>query len=267
MELHGLNVLDAEVEDGLWNEDEGVFEHVQPSCLCLHIGLHTGLSRLGFEVVSWLNQVDTCSCVQQFHQDLELRARVFCLQLTQFGVSFERIRGHFGLEVDLNILLDLYDDISINGLSLIDGFVLVELQHNRDLAFVGHGQDEASGDVLVLDGVVESHAMESDGLGIEIHSVFSSGDCQVDVEEGGERLSCKLADLGSFYYLLIDGLYGSLLFLFLLLALNLLIHGFSFLLGLFDMEPDLAHAVIITHLISSSLHDDILFVDGGIVDG
>lgn len=33
------------------------------------------------------------------------------------------------------------------------------------------------------------------------------------------------------------------------------------------MEPNLAHAIIISNLIRGGLNDDIVFVDGGVIDG
>ena len=86
VELDGLDVLHPEIQDGLRNENQRIFEHVQPSRLSLHVGLNAGLSGLGFKVISGLNQVDSCSGIQQLHQDLELRARILGLQFAQLRV-------------------------------------------------------------------------------------------------------------------------------------------------------------------------------------
>ena len=176
MELDCLDLLDAEVEDRLGDEDQRLLEQVQPACLGLHVGFDAGLARSGLEVVSGLDEVEAGSGVDQLDEDLELRTRVLRLQFLEIGIIVLRLRTDLGLNVDLDLLLDLDDDIPIHGLSLIDGLVLVELQYNRHLRLVGHGQDEASGDVFVLDGVVEGHAVEPDVLLVEVYGVLASWD-------------------------------------------------------------------------------------------
>lgn len=55
VELDCLDLLDAEVEDGLGNEDQGLFEHVKPTCLSLDVGFDAGLTSAGLEVISRLD--------------------------------------------------------------------------------------------------------------------------------------------------------------------------------------------------------------------
>lgn len=133
VELDCLDLLDAEVEDRLWNEDQRLLEHVQPACLRLHVCLNAGLSRFGFEVVAGLDEVESCSGVDELDKDLELRTRVLRFQLLEVGIVVLRLRTDLGLDVNLNLLLDLDDDVAIDRLALVDGLVLVELQYNGNL--------------------------------------------------------------------------------------------------------------------------------------
>lgn len=127
MELDCLDLLDAEVQDRLWDEDQGLLEHVQPSCLGFYVCLDAGLPGSGFEVVSGLDQVQPCSCVYQFNEDLELGPGVLRFQLLKVRVIVLRLRTDLGLDINLNLLLDLDDNIPIHSLTLIYGFVLIEL--------------------------------------------------------------------------------------------------------------------------------------------
>jgi len=137
-------------------------------------------------VISWLNQVDSRSSIQQLDQDLELRARILALELTQLRIILQGLRRDLSLEIHLDVLLDLYDDVPVDSLPLVDGLVLIELQDNRHLTLIGHGQDEPPRDVLVLDGVVEGHPVEPDTLLVEVHSVLTPRDRKVDVQKSGQ---------------------------------------------------------------------------------
>lgn len=186
VELDSLDVLHPEIQDGLRNKNQRIFKHVQPSRLSLHISLNAGLSGLGFKVISRLNQVDSCSGIQQFDQDLELGARILGLQFAQLRVILKRLGRDLSFEINLNILLDLYHDIPVDCLPLVDGLVLIELQHYRHLAFIGHRQDEPPRYVLVLDSVVEGHTVKPDAFLVEVDSVLPAGDCQINVQKGGQ---------------------------------------------------------------------------------
>lgn len=84
-------------------------------------------------MVSGLDEIEPCGCVNQFNEDLELRTGVFRLQLLEIGVIVLRLRTDLGLDINLNLLLDLDDNIPIHSLTLIDGFILIELQYNGHL--------------------------------------------------------------------------------------------------------------------------------------
>jgi len=177
----------------------------------------------------------------------------------------DKLRVDFGLDVDQDLLLDLYDDVTIDCLPLVDRFVLVELEHDGHLRLVGHRQYEGLGDVLVLDGVVEGHPVEAYALLVEVDGVLAPGDCQVDVEEGGDGLARELPYFGLLDDLLVDLLGCGLLLL--LLALD--VHVACVLpvfLGLLDVEADLADAVVVADFFVADFDDDVVLVDGGVVD-
>jgi len=106
--------------------------------------------------------------------------------------------------------------------------------------------------------------VESDAFLVEVDRVLPARDCQVDVQKGGQRLPGELADLRTLDYLLVDGLGRALLLALLALDLHLVL--FPLLFGLLHVESNLAHAVIVADLLDGSLDDDVLLVDGGVVD-
>ena len=127
MKLCGIDIVYSEVEDGFGDEDDALFQHVEPAGLSLDVGFEAGLVLLRFEVVAGLNQVYVGGCMQQIDKDLELGSCVFGLDVFEMWSFFEQFWVDFGLDVDCDLFFDLDDDVAINGLSLVDGSVFVEL--------------------------------------------------------------------------------------------------------------------------------------------
>lgn len=178
------------------------------------------------------------------------------------GGFLNELRVHFSFDFHLNLFLDLYDNVSIDCLSLINRSVLVELQDYGDLCLVCHGKDKTFGDIFVIHDVVEGHTVKSDALLIKVNCVFASGYCQIDIQKCRNGLSCEFSNLGSLYNVPVY-LLGSAFFCF---RLSFLIHLFFLLLfflpGLLDMKPDLAEAVFVAQIIGCGFDDDIVLVDG-----
>ena len=92
------------------------------------------------------------------------------------------LRTDSGLDLNRNVLFDLDNNIAVDSLSLVDGFV--QLKYYIDLCFVAHGEDEPSGNVLVIDHIVESQPMEAQVFGVEVDGILASRHCKVDVKQG-----------------------------------------------------------------------------------
>ena len=73
------DIIYSEVKNRLGNKDDTLFQHIQPTRLSLNISLYARLVLVRLEVVSWLNQVYICCCVEQIDEHLELRTSVFLL--------------------------------------------------------------------------------------------------------------------------------------------------------------------------------------------
>ena len=103
--------------------------------------------------------------------------------------------------------------------------------------------------------------MKPDALLVEVQSVFSPGNCQVNINQSCYRLPCKLTDLCLLHYELVY-----LLGLDFPLFFDLHLRIFPLLrlfrsLRLFNVEPDLTHAVVLAQIFVVSLDGDVLFVD------
>jgi hypothetical protein len=109
--------------------------------------------------------------------------------------------------------------------------------------------------------------VKSDVLLVEVDCVFASGNCEIDIEKGGQGLTCELPDLGPLNNLLIDLLSSALLLLLLVILVLHFILCLLLLLGLLNMEADFTHAVVVANLVRGSFDDYIILVDGGVVDG
>ena len=263
MELSCVNVLNSEVKHRLGDEYYALLEHVEPTGLGLDVGLEAGLALFGFEVVAGLDEVDAGGCVEEVDEDLELGSCIFLLKFREVGGLLEELRIDLGLDVDGDFLLDLDDDVAVDGLALVDGAVLVELEDDGDLGLVGHGEDEALGDVAVLDVVVEGDPVKPDALLVKVHRVLAPRHCQVHVQHRRDRLPRKLPYLGPLDDVPVDLLDGPLP-----LPLALLLHPLPLLLpALLHVQPDLAQAVVVAELVGRRLDDNVLLVDGGVGDG
>jgi hypothetical protein len=113
---------------------------------------------------------------------LEKVAVVLRLELLKMGVFVCDFRVNFGFDLNFEVLFDLDDNVTIHGLSLIQGLVFVKLENNGHLSLIGHGQDKAFVDVFVVYVVTVRGAMEPKILFVKINRVFSPGDCQVYVD-------------------------------------------------------------------------------------
>ena len=67
----------------------------------------------------------------------------------------------FSFDINKDLLFNLNNNIAINGLSLVNRLIFVELQDDGDLRLVGHRQDEALCYISILYVVVESHSVKS----------------------------------------------------------------------------------------------------------
>lgn len=119
--------------------------------------------------------------------------------------------------------------------------------------------------MFVVNIVTIRGAMESEIFFVEVDGVLTSGYCQVDVDQCGDWVSSELAN----FCLFDDGFIKRLsvrLFLFLVLFvlgffLFLLVLHTVLVFGLIDVEPDLAHTVVITELFGGGFDDDVIFID------
>ena len=133
-------------------------------------------------MASWLNEVDVGCGMKEVNKNLELRASVLLLKVGKMRSLFNKLRIHLSLYLDLDFLFDLYNNVSIDGLPLVNGSVFVELKNNGNLGFVGHGENESFGDVFVVHVLVECHSMEPDAFLIKVNCIFASGHCQIHVQ-------------------------------------------------------------------------------------
>ena len=124
--------------------------------------------------------------LNQINEYLKKIAIVLRLELLEMGVFVCDFRVNFGFYLNFEVLFDLDDNVTIHGLSLIQGLVLVKLENDGHLSLIGHGQDKALVDVFVVDVVTVRGAMEPEILFVEINGIFSPGDCQVYVDQGGD---------------------------------------------------------------------------------
>lgn len=124
--------------------------------------------------------------LNQINEYLKKVAIVLRLELLEMGVLVCDFRMNFGFYLNFEVLFDLDDNVTIHGLSLIQGLVLVKLENDGHLSLIGHGQDKAFVDVFVVDVVTVRGAMEPEILFVEINGIFSPGDCQVYVDQGGD---------------------------------------------------------------------------------
>ena len=102
---------------------------------------------------------------------------------------------------------------------------------------------------------------------IEINSIFSSWNTQIDLIKCSYRITCKLSNL-SFLYNLFLKLLGKLVAFFYIILIFTSSFDLHLLLlfGALDMEPDFANIVVIFNIISGGLDYDVIFVDSGIID-
>lgn len=273
MELDGRYIFDFEIENGLRYVDDGLFHHVEPSWLCLDVSLDAGLSWSRFKVVSRLNQIDACSRMDEINKHLILRSVILSLHLFQVWVIFQSLGTYFGLDIDLNIFFNLYDYISesikkllIDGRSLINGFIFVQLQNYWYLRFICHRQNKSFRDVAIFYVVVECHAVKPYVLLIKVNCVFASGNWQVHIKECSNRLTCKFAYFGFLDNLLVDQFCNAWLLFPFILFLHLIILFLLLLFSFLNVETYFAKAVVISDLLLSSLNYDVWFVNCWVID-
>lgn len=70
-ELYVSDFISFEVDNGLHDEDKGLFEHVQPSGLGFDIALNTWLSVSWLEIVTWVNDIDLAAGLNEVNKNLE----------------------------------------------------------------------------------------------------------------------------------------------------------------------------------------------------
>ncbi len=105
-------------------------------------------------------------CSDYVAENLEKRSLVFWLEILEsfFLLLF---RFNLGFDLDFCLFFDLDDDVRINSLSLIDW--LIELENQRNLSFVGHGQYETFRNIAIVDIITVSDSMEPQILLIKVH--------------------------------------------------------------------------------------------------
>lgn len=64
MKISSNNVFNSKVEHWLGNKNQTLLQHIEPSGLSFDISFKAGLSLLGFEVSSRLNETDVCGNMQ-----------------------------------------------------------------------------------------------------------------------------------------------------------------------------------------------------------
>lgn len=183
---------------------------------------------------------------------------------------------HSCLYFYFDIFLYLNDDVTIKSLPLIDRFVLVELENYTDLRFVLHRQQEPFHYIFVVDHKVVGLSMESEVFLIEVDCIFTSWDRQIDLIESQHWLTGKGTDFGFFYNFLIHSLsktdFVFLIFVDLLGLLGLFTFlrvlgiGLVFLFRDVNIEADLTHTILIIFDFGPGFDDNVILVDGGIVD-
>ena len=255
-----------EVDNGLHNEDEWLFEHVQPSRLCFDVTLNTRLSISWLEIIAWVDNVDLAACLNQINKNLEQVTIVFRFELFQVWIFIGYLRMNFCFDFNLQIFFDLNDDVTINCLSLIQWLIFVELEYNGHLRFVSHWQNEAFVDMFVVHIVTIRGAMKPEILFVEVNCVFASWDGQVYIDQCCDWISSKLTDFGFFSDSFIKGLSVRFLLFIILLIFALFFFVFHIVLifGLIDVESDLAHAVLITKFLDGGFDNDVIFIDSNI---
>ena len=67
MKLYCSDLLYFEVDDWFWDENNGLLEHIEPARLSLYICLYTRLSGFRLVVITRLDEIDSCCCMDQIH--------------------------------------------------------------------------------------------------------------------------------------------------------------------------------------------------------
>lgn len=166
----------------------------------------------------------------------------------------------------------------MNSLTLINWFVLMQLENYADLRLILHRKQKSLHNVFVVENEVVGLPMESQILWVKVNSVLASRYCQVNIIEGKNWLACEWSDLRFFYYLFIQALSIADLFRFLflfiwflglllLVALTIIIIlHFVVFLGNVDEKPNLTQTVFLILNFGARFEGDVILADGGIVD-
>ncbi len=116
--------------------------------------------------------------------------------------------------------------------------------------------------MFVVHIVTVRGAMQSEILLVKVYRVFSPRYRQVHIDQRGNRVSCKLTNLGFFRDWFVKRLgVGFLLFIILLgFCIFLFVLHTILVLWFVDVEPDFTHAVVIAQLFDGGFDDYVIFI-------
>lgn len=100
-----------------------------------------------------MNDIDLRGGLDKINKNLEQITIIFRLDIFQMWKLLDYLGVESCLNLNFKVFLHLDHDVPVDCLSLIQGFVLMELQYDGNLCLVSHRQDETLVDVLVVDVV------------------------------------------------------------------------------------------------------------------
>lgn len=124
-----------------------------------------------------MDDTDLAACLNQINKNLEKISFILGFKFLQMWTLIGYFRVNFCFDFNFQIFFDLDDDVTIDCLTLVKRFVLMELQYDGNLGLVGHRQNEPFIDVLIVHIVAIRSAMQSEIFLVKIDCVFSPRHC------------------------------------------------------------------------------------------